>query len=68
MSPATYLIAENNRDPQSIPFERALLPFVKIPDAEHRQEHHHRPETEDADLAECDSPGKQKSYFEVEDD
>src|SRR5450755_3921780 len=52
----------------SIPFERALLPFVDEANGQHGQKHHHRPEAEDADLAERNGPGEQEAHFEIEND
>src|SRR4029079_17972466 len=52
----------------SIPLQRALAPLVDEADRQHAQEHHHRPEAEQADLLEGHRPRKQERHFEVEDD
>src|SRR5262245_45377152 len=52
----------------SFPLERALLPLVDEPDHEDQQEHHHRCETEEADLRQHDRPRKQERDLEVEQD
>src|SRR5262249_54185853 len=52
----------------SIPFERPLPPLIDKADGEHRKEHHHRPESKRAELAEGDRPGEQEGDLEVEDD
>src|SRR3974390_2782953 len=53
---------------RSIPFERPLPPFIYEPDGQNAKKHHHRPEPEDADLAEHDRPREQETHLEVEDD
>src|SRR5215510_8979529 len=40
----------------SVPFERPLPPFIDKTDGQNRKEDHHRPEAEQADLAERDGP------------
>src|SRR5205807_7229790 len=48
-----------------------LSPYTTLfrsADGQHAQEHDHRPEAEQADLAEGHRPGKQEGDFEVEDD
>src|SRR5262245_52321383 len=52
----------------SIPFERPLLPFIDKADGQHRKEHHHRPESEGAELAERDRPGEQERHFQIKND
>src|SRR5215475_1522370 len=52
----------------SIPFERPLPPLVDKSDGENCKEHHHRPEAEQADLAECYCPREQEGHFQVEND
>src|SRR5450755_907243 len=52
----------------SIPFERALLPFVDEADGEHAKEDHHRPEANEPDLAERHRPRKEERHFEIEND
>src|SRR5262245_53539337 len=52
----------------SIPLQRTLAPLIDEADRQHRQEHHHRPETEQPDVLEGDGPGEQECDLEVEDD
>src|SRR5665811_537116 len=53
---------------KSIPFQRALLPFIYEADSQHAEKQHHRPEAEQADLAERHRPGEQEAHLEVKDD
>src|SRR6185437_4982743 len=50
----------------SIPFQRPLPPLIYEPDSENAKEHHHRPESVEADLAEDDRPGEQEAHLEIE--
>src|SRR5262245_60496027 len=52
----------------SIPLQRALAPLVDKADRQHAQEHHHRPEPEQADVLEGHRPGEQERHLEIEDD
>src|SRR5450755_1982919 len=48
-----------------IPFERAFLPFIDEADGQNAQKRHHRPETEQADLAERHRPREQEAHLEI---
>src|SRR6185437_2657411 len=52
----------------SIPFERALLPFIYEADGENAKEHHHGPEAVETDLAERHRPREQEAHLEIEND
>src|SRR5664279_6581573 len=52
----------------SIPFETALLPFINEADGEDAKENHHRPKSDETDLAERHRPREQERHFEIEND
>src|SRR5262249_61751757 len=51
-----------------IPFERSFTPFIYEADGQNGKEDHHRPVTEQTEVTERYSPGKQEAHFKVEDD
>ena len=51
-----------------LPVESAFFPFIDKADGQNAEERYHRPEAEQADIAERYSPWKQEGDFEVEND
>src|SRR5262249_20937461 len=48
---------------ESVPLQRPLLPLVNEPNRQDREERHHRPEAEGAELSERHRPRKQERHF-----